>query len=373
MKQHRVKLRDLFEDEKTGTYARVAELSVNGNSVDRLVKVSSQNIDAKLSVPLRPINEVILSLKFSDIREMDNDNDKRDLFIRAMLSKTRQGKINLPFIALEYQKPPTGAEIEQALTFLVDIIYNNERIDVAVPPKIVLPEAIKEKAPDSYQKHFEALVGIMETYSKKVKPACFIPAYVTRSKIPKIIELYSARFGPEALLILDVAGARFEGGASSIVSQVMFNMNARAKTEDYAIYLFNHKSRKRSGREVPSEDLLALLRGASFVGPSHVRLKLPKNVVSGPGKVFNEGDFLYYPEDTAPNIHELNDFSGGTVKATSLNKFNDLKVNVSAINLSKDPVSTVSGLKRPEFKDALASISKRMNRFLAQRAIDDFF
>ncbi|MEN3016623.1 MAG: hypothetical protein ABC585_06175 [Candidatus Methanosuratincola petrocarbonis] len=372
MKKYFVKLKELFEDDRTSIYARVTELSVNGKSVDRLVKVSNQSIDFRSDISIKPINEVILPLQFSFIKEMDEDNDKRDQFIKSVLSKTRTGKINIPFIMLGYQKLPTAAEMNQALTFLVDIIYNNEKIDLLVPPKVILPESIMERTPDSYQKHLDALFEIMQTYSRNLRPACFIPAYLPRSKIPKIIESYATRFGPEVLLILDVAGNRFEGGAYSIVSQVMFNIDKIAKTEDYAIYLFNHKSRKRSGKEVPSEDLLSLLRGVSFVGPSHVPLKLPKNVVSGLGKVFNNSDFLYYPEDTAPNMLELHKFSRGALNATSLNKFNDFKVNMCAIELSKDPVAKVSEIKKPEFKETLLKVSKQMIKFKEQKVIEDF-
>lgn len=62
----------------------------------------------------------------------------------------------------------------------------------------------------------------------------------------ELIEFYTERFGSETLLILDVAGGRFESGAYSVVSQVMFVMDAKVEAEDYAIYLFNHKGYKRS-------------------------------------------------------------------------------------------------------------------------------
>jgi len=381
MKQYRVKLRNLFEDEKTGILARVAELSVNGKSVDRLVKVSNQNIDLRSDVELRPINEVVLPLKFSYIQEMDRDNEKRDHFIKLVLSKTRIGKINIPFIMLEYPKLPTAKEMNEALTFLVDIIYNNERIDLLVPPKVMLPETVKDRAPDSfqrllenlYQRHLNTLSELIETYARNVRPACFIPAYISRSKISKTIESHANLFGPEALVILDVAGTRFEGGAYSVVSQTIFNIKTIAKEEDYAIYLFNHKSRKRSGKEAPSEDLLSLLQGVSFVGPLHAKLKLPKNVASGLGKVFNDSDFLYYPADAAPNRFELQKFSGGIIKSTTLNRFNDFVVNLCTIDLSKDPVTRVSELKRPEFKEALCKVSKQMIKVQEQKGIEDFF
>jgi len=381
MKQYHVKLRNLFEDEKTGILARVAELSVNGKSVDRLVKVSNQNIDVGLNVLLRPINEVHLPLKFSYIQEMDKDNEKRDQFIKLVSSKTRTGKINIPFIMLEYPKLPTAKEMNEALTFLVDIIYNNERIDLLVPPKVMLPETVKDRAPDSfqrllenlYQRHINTLSELIETYARNVRPACFIPAYISRFKIPKTIESHANLVGPEALVILDVAGTRFQGGAYSVVSQTIFNIKTIAKEEDYAIYLFNHKSRKRSGKEAPSEDLLSLLRGVSFVGPSHVRLKLPENVASGIGKIFNDDDFLYYPADAAPNRFELQKFSGGIIKSTTLNRFNDFVVNLCTIDLSKDPVTRVSELKRPEFKEALCKVSKQMIKVQEQKGIEDFF
>ncbi|MBC7120948.1 MAG: hypothetical protein H5T33_05140 [Candidatus Methanosuratus sp.] len=374
MKNYYVKLQNLFDDDKTGTYARIAKLNINGKSVHRLVKVSSQNIDSGPAdvESLNPINEVFLTLKFDEIKEMDNDNEKRDLFERRLKYKTKASKINIPFVMLEYQKVPSALELRQALLFLVDVIYNNERIDVAVPPKVILPDEIKAKSTEVYLNHINELFEIIETYSGKARLSYFIPAYITRSKIPKLIDLYTKRFGAEGLLILDVGGGRFQDIGYSIVSQVMYNMCVGAKTEDYAIYLFNHKGRKKSGKEVPSEDLLSLLRGVSFVGPSHKRIPLPQNVVMSVGKIFNRSDFLYYPLDNAPNASELQKFTHGLINQLSINKFNDLNLNKSAIELSKDPITAISEIGRPQFKETLAQVSRNMKTTLEQKGLETF-
>jgi len=124
--------------------------------------------------------------------------------------------------------------------------------------------------------------------------------------------------------------------------------------ENYAICLFNHKGRKRSGKEVPSEDMLAFLNGVSIIGPMHRAIPLPPDVVEriagSLGKIFNKEDFLFYPEIIAPNIEEFKNFAGlRRSRHRMLQIFNDMHINCSAYELSSDPVSTVSHLTRPDF------------------------
>lgn len=51
--------------------------------------------------------------------------------------------------------------------------------------------------------------------------------------------------------------------------------------------------------------------------------------------------------------------------------FNDMHINYSAYELSSDPISTVSHLTRPDFKNSLKSIVKRRENIIQQRTLSE--
>jgi len=227
---------------------------------------------------------------------------------------------------------------------------------------------------DIFQAFLKVLSRTLETRQSSARLGYFVPNYITRTALPKLIEYYVSDLGKDALIILDVNGSRFSTGPYSDVSLIHRGISEN-KIETYAIYLFSHKGRKRSGKEVPSEDLLALLNGVNLVGPNRRVIPLPRNVVETRriNKIFNERDFLFYPEDRAPNAEEYQNFCAlGKRKDEMLDIFNDIKVNISAVSLFKGPVETLSALKRPEFCDALKSIAKKRRDIIRQKSLTSF-
>jgi hypothetical protein len=267
-------------------------------------------------------------------------------------------------------------EMEQISQFVADIIYSHPKVTLAVPPKITLPDEVdaNEKC-DIFQTQLKVLSETLGSYRSDLQIGYFIPDYITRTALPKLIEYYVNNFGKDALIILDVNGSRFSAGPYSDVSLIHREMR-KHKIESYAIYLFSHKGRKRSGKEVPSEDLLALLNGVNLVGPNHRAIPLPRNVIETRkllGKIFNDEDFLLYPEDKAPNAKEFQTFCAlGKRGDRMLEIFNDVKINASAMRLSKDLVQTLSDLRRTDFKDTLKIVAKKRQNIVLQESLAPF-
>lgn len=381
IKKFSLRPRDLQEDERTGALVRIVDLIVGDHVINCFLKVSRYEIERYSHLKV-PINEVCIQMTYEKVAEFDNDNRKRDEFIKKHLTrKLRENKINIPFINIKIDKKPNIKEIEQMCQFLIDVIYSHPKISLIVPPKVTLPEEaeVYEKY-DSFRTFLTTLSDILESYQTDVRVGYFIPDYIPRTKFFELIEYYLNKFGENALIILDAGGKRFSAGSYSDVSLVHRKMSFQ-NIESYAIYLFNHKGRKKSGREAPSEDLLALLNGVNLVGPNHKVIRLPRNVAGreGTGKIFSEEDFLFYPENIAPNVKEFQNFYNFHIKGKSKEKkdqardiFNDIKINASAILLSSNATETLSNLKRDEFKDVLKTIAKNRQNILQQKSLESF-
>jgi hypothetical protein len=373
-----IKLKDVVEDEKTGALVRAVDLLLPGRSVSLYMKIPRHDIDrfSSISSIVIPINEAYIRLNYEEINKINRDNGEKHRFINSYLGpKLRKDKVNVPIVDIRVDKKPSEKEMEQISQFIVDVVYSHPKTTLLVPPKITLPDEVdvSEKY-NTFKVLLKTLSRTLETYQGSVKLCHFVPDYITRTVLPELIEYYVSNFGGDALVILDVNGERFSAGSYSDVSLIHREMS-RNNIETYAIYLFSHKGRMRSRREVPSEDLLALLNGVNLVGPNHRVIRLPRGVVeTRPNKIFNEGDFLFYPEDKAPNAKEFQNFCTlGKRKNEMLEIFNDIKINTSAISLSKESAEMLSALKRPEFCNMLKSIAKKRQNLIQQKSLSLFF
>jgi len=377
MKRYSLRLKNVIQDDETGILARIVDLRTYSHLVGGLMKIPRYNIESFSGHLSLPINEVYIQLTLEKINDIDHDNEKKYQFINGYLrSKIRSGKLNIPLIDIEVDRKPSVKDMEQISQFIVDIIYAHPQITLAVSPKITMPREIYPVEKENlFKNQLKVLSETLRSYSGSAQLACFIPDYIPRASIPKLIEDYISRFGDDALLILDMNGKRFSAGGYSDVSLIHREMRSR-HIESYAIYLFNHKGRKRSGKEVPSEDILAFLNGVNFIGPMHRAIPLPPDVIEriagSLGKIFNKEDFLFYPEINAPNIEEFQKFTRlRRSRYRMLQIFNDMHINYSASKLSSDPISTVSCLSRPDFKNALKSIAKRRESIIRQRTLSE--
>jgi hypothetical protein len=364
-----LRLANIYEDEKSGSLIRAVDLRMANHSINCFAKIPQHPLEHFSSISI-PINEVYFRLTYEEIDMIDRDNEKKNRFISNYLKpKLRKGKVNVALPVITIYRKPSIAEMEQISQFVADLVYSHPDVTLAVPPKLVLPDEIEiSEKYDFFQLYLKFLLTTLDTYKSNLQLCYLIPDYITRASLPKLIDYYVSSFGEEALLILDAGGKRFSASPYADVSLLHREMEKRG-IESYAIYLFNHKGRKRSGKEVPSEDLLALLNGVNLVGPNHAVIPLPRDVIKTKktvGKIFNKEDFLFYPEDKAPNAEEFRSFCAQKRKDRMLDIFNDIGINFSAMLLNNAPTETLSNLKRTEFKNTLSIIAKK-RRSLAQQ------
>lgn len=383
MKSYVVKLRDQEENNKLGYLIRKTEITTGGKSIGGIVKIPHY-LNKRLGVTSQ-INEVVITFTLKDIEDIDEHNNQRDNFINERVKgEMSKNKINVVFVRISRSDGSGFSDLKKNIDkiseFVLDIIYSQPMVDIVTLPHV---EFLKNDLPDTLVE-FDNLIGerISEMASfgeGSGKIAYFLPSYYTRDGIPKLIDSYVSRFGADAIYICDFDGGTFSGIGYSLVSQISRKLQKDIGSESYSLYVYSQKERKRSGDEVLSEDLLALMNQVSIVGPSHKRLILPKGVIEeikkkqefNP-KIFNQSDFLYYPYAKVPTANEFEtwiDGVSGETKTLALEHkkrladvYNAKQTQTAIEQVINEPEKTVTALVREEFKDGLKQINSRMRK-----------
>lgn len=351
-------------------------------------------VNENLKIPRTPIrdlemklHEVYLEISAEKIKRIDEDNRESERFVFYMNKKMSKDKANITVTSVYFEEIPSQKILEEVLDFFLDIVYRNFYVKLFTPPKLIIRRKINGESFVLEKESMEYYMEFLKLMQQKtsVKPLYFIPTFTTRKYLPDVMKLYIDTFGPEGLFVIDMNGGRFTYGGYSIVGQVMRVMKTVYKHEDYGIYLFNHKSRKRSGKEVPSEDLIAILNGVNFVGSHHGNIPLPPHVLKKIGdpdrlKILNDADFLYYPYDIAPNKESFHKFldsklgvRSSTFNVNHVNLYNDTQTNhIIRRDLSDDSTIRVklSSLKKDDFKRELEASSSYVFKMLKNESLN---
>jgi len=383
VKSYSVKLIDQDENSKLGYLIRKTELTTGGKKISGLVKIPRYP-NKKLGL-ISPINEAVITLTLKEIEEIDGKNELRTSFISDRVrNHLNRSRINVVFVRIS-RADGTGfiklkENVNKIAAFVVDIIYSHPMVDIVTLPYI---EFLNNDSTDDLVE-FDNLIGarISEMASLGAgggKIGYFLPSYYTRDGIPRLIESYISRFGEEGVYICDFEGGTFSGTGYSLVSQVSRKVAGDTGSEAYALYVYSQKEKKKSGGEVSSEDLLALMNEASIVGPSHKRPVLPKEIVEKlkQDQVFNPkmlytGDFLFYQYSDYKGTNQFNDWVSTVVGArdsVSLDHrkrladiYNGKKTQEAVEKIIADPKETINSLERDDFKNELKQVNSRMRR-----------
>jgi hypothetical protein len=382
LQTYKLKLVNEEENAKMGCYIRYIYFNYPACLTKALnLKISKLPIERfGLNVPL---NEIYLRIDEETINRINNENSKREYFISKILQpKIKKGKINISISEVIINKASEEI-IKNIVEFLFDLIFSRSDIHIITPPKIVTK---------SEQQNFAAFINgldylhtLLTSYYREseIKIGYFIPSYTTRTQFSYLISRYANYFGSDGLYMIDVDGGRFSSLGYSITSQIMRIMSVDYGEENYGLYLYNHKERKKSGNEVPSEDFLAILNGVNFIGPLHKNNPLPVNVVEEmkrreqETKVFNTEDLLYYPLKRAPNnryVESWLDENSLPRNYRSLNLFNDSHSISILLNLiDTDAVySVLSRLTRQFFLEELKKLHPKVTKELKAKSLKPF-
>jgi len=374
---YNVSLKNDISSSEMGFRIRFIDISLGVLTVESNFKVPKYFREEDV-----PLNEVFVSISYKDILRIDENNIAKKRFLRKLNRSVDRARGNLAIIEVTFEATPTPRMVRRTLEFLEDFIYNHPYINLATIPKIIIRDR-----PEQSAELFLELIKILNECGylpRGAKPLYFIPSTLTRKAIPKAINSYIDVYGSNALFIIDMDKGRFSSNGYLIVSQVIRELERVHNEENYGIYLFNHKPRKKSGEAVPSEDLLAIFNGVNIIGCLHGENPMPRKVVlilkdklEFP-KIFNISDFLYYPRNSAPNRDEFNKFLLAT-RASNIYRvasvYNDYRTN-RAIRLlqgtEKEINSTLKKLQRPDFLEELKKVSRKTQRVLNQLPISKF-
>ena len=380
--KYSIKLINYFENNDLGYNVRIIRLRSGGIDIDSLIKIPRYNIDKFI---FTPVNEVYIKIPFSKIISMNVNSISINYFIDKVSRRTKKDKINILIMEIFLDNiinNSVNKTLNLIVNFTAKVIYNTSNINIIVPPLLNFKYEISgSEATNIFLNMLYKLIELLDTYIPNLKIAYLIPSYI--SEVSEFLEFYIEYFGYDGLIVLDLNGSTFSKIGYSRMGQVIRIMKQVYKSENYGFYFFNHKSRKRSGRDVPSEDLLGLFSGGNFSGPSHKRIKMPLEVVNelkkiGGDKLFNKDDFLFYPVNLAPNIKEFKIWvkeNMSNIKNISylIKVFNDIQINQQLSCLHKiSPLEILNSLKNNIFINTLKDISRKINRLLKNRPISEF-
>ena len=334
------------------------------------------------------LNEVFLKLRTDRISDINNDNEAADALKANISGKSSQKKFNIPFIDLPYELLKTKKSKETALEVLTDFVYANPKIDMIVPPRIDFPEQLD--TPIMYKKYIDFLDTFCNTIEDTIgdfKPAFLIPDFLNRNQVPEIIDHYFDRFGGEPLVVIDHNGKTFTS-YSSRSFLILRTLKRVLKSDDFALYCFNVKARKRSGEAVPSEDFLAIYNGVSFLGPSHKPSFVPQSVrdelSSASGKVFSKRDLRYHPLSTKHMKNRLDDptqflekgvgiQSLSSLSSSDLKRLNEISTEERMNDVVNDSKLVLSSLTYGDFSKDLGELGRKRKRTILNKSLNDFF
>ncbi|MDG7000449.1 MAG: hypothetical protein JRN15_15235 [Nitrososphaerota archaeon] len=331
------------------------------------------------------LNEIFLRLNDGRLSGVNRSKDIEDWLLHTYAARTSSKKFNVPFVNLHYASLRSKKMIAEACEILTDFIYANPATDLIVPPIIEFPDKT------DHQKMYEEYTGIVNELTTTItdtvgdfKAAFFIPEFLNRNQVPKLLNFYSDRFGEEPLVIVDHNGRTFTSNSNRNFL-VLRTLKREFDDGNFAVYCFNLKARKRSGGAVPSEDFLAFYNGMSFIGPSHKPMPIPKDVrearTPSLGKMFIKEDLLYHPllagdarnsESFPKEIqNSIPDYSG--LSADELRRLNDIHTEERLSDVVNDTEGVLTSLTSDDFRTDLSELSRKRRSALNNKSVNDFF
>jgi len=383
MRSYKVKLIDQDDNAQIGYTIRKTEIITGGKTIKGLINIPRYT-NNKLGV-VSSINELLITLTLKQIEDIDGNNERRTEFVNKKVRYNINNKaINIIFVRISRADGSNLSElrknIDKIADFVIDLIYSNPMVDIVTLP---YNEFLKDDSTDELIK-FDDMIRerISEMTSLKDgggKIGYFLPSYYTRNGIPELIDNYIDKFGEDGIYICDFDGGTFSGIGYSLISQISRKITNDTKTESYCLYAYSQKEKKKSGNEVSSENLLALLNEVPIVGPSHKRVRLPKEILEkikqknifNP-EILNDKDFLFYGYNSYKYSQQFDQWiSQITENATDIKLehkkmltdiYNTKKTFEAIKQVTKDPNDAINALERNNFRDDLKQINLRMRK-----------
>ena len=137
------------------------------------------------------------------------------------------------------------------------------------------------------------------------------------------------------------------------------------------------RSNKKSGVSVPSQEFLAYSNGISYLGPSHIQFKGPKEVLqlqTPEYKIFNGGDLLYYPMASGYPSDSFKTWLGNRhLSYWNVTRYNTKNIEIKTNNLLSffNNEDFFNNIERDTFLNSLNKIGKKRDKSLKLGVLND--
>ena len=371
MRNYSIKLDDEENSSKFNYLIRKTTIS-SGNKKTPLLGKAYSYTDLE---NMRHINEVYINTSAQELRDINNNKNIEEQWKAKIDTHIRKSRniFNIPLVKIPYESL-LKRNLGMALETLVDEVYLNPNIDLITPPIIEFSDADLEYIDPLkiYENIIKRFSEVIQSTVGNNKITFFIPHNFSRTKIGHLLDFYIKEFGSDSLIVVDINGL-FEKSASTVF--FIMRRLMELKEESFSLYSFNQKSNKRSGVSVPSQDFLALSNGVSYVGQSHVKSKLSKEVakVYKPEyKIFNNDDLLYYPfGEGYPTVNFKNYIGNRLASYENVRRYNNKNTEIRASNLSADAEEFFNSINRDTFLTSLNKVGKRRDNTLKLKSLND--
>lgn len=285
-------------------FMRYARLKVGSRSQETFAKSISPEIDRKVLSRIEKgigtlINEIYLNLDLQKLREIDNDEDKQDRFIRENTKFLERNCINVIFIKLIVRE---GDNLTQGdIEYINDLLLWETNSIYVVPILEFEGDIDKPRRVEIYDQFVKDILDMKErSVPGSLRVGLSIPSYYPRKKIENLFSLYENENKEPAFICVDFANQRISDRKRIGILPAINRHFLDESNEKYFIYGLNVRPYKR-GENIPlAEDLLLVECGFNAFGPVHgkkgVRRFFPARTCwDHYPKLFWKMDYLYYP------------------------------------------------------------------------------
>jgi len=317
-----------------------------------------------------PLGEVFLRVNANELIKTVSDSDIKDKFknkLNAKISASRECYALFIEIFMD-NFDIQSTNLEKLATAINEIYYSHEKVCLAATPKLSFSKDFKDlDIRNIFLKHYLTFLDYLLSQTK-VKPVLFLPDYLPPDiNAGELLKWHSNKYDGGGLYAVDFGGVRFSSdGYKKVAAFERMIKQFEIGNKNYAFYLFDFKPYKKSSEVSPSEELLAILNGSSFIGLNHTRIKISSEILEKinkqghVAKVFNRESFLYENKKLESNKSQEEIYDIATNNDIEINKI--LLNEFSKGNIEKE----LSAKKRELFVQTLKKIRKKYKQLKEQ-------
>lgn len=355
---------ETISDDNGMSLFRSKRLSVNGRQFISPLKAldpskfRSHTILNKKSYGVR---EIFKNLDSDKIARMDKEPDEHDKFAKSVSSlakKSETTELTLCFVHFTPETPnrfPTSKEID----FLTDVSHSYSDITP-------LPGIEVEVDASNFRKYKSFLKSSYDTIEElNHKPIMGVLSNLPRESYGEVIDFYLDR---------DITSFYFDFNGKTPdtlkLRPILRHLNSRKMLDNCCIYGINAKPGKplKNAGVIPSKDFLSYGYGIDILGESHVRAKLPKELLEkmkraiekqqgNKRRLFIKSDYGYHRVEDEENVEKI------YPKDSSI-KLNDI-VNDKGTSMQK-----LFNMEQQAIESS--TIRKRLNSLSSKETILDY-